>query len=77
MKSPNWDLAACSLSNCNMLLYHETLRCIASIHSYVVNEGKFDTSDVNICMKKTLGVGLWGIAASKKSFAHLIWCLRT
>ena len=44
MKSPNWDLAACSLSNCNMLLYHETLWCIASIHSYVVNEGKFDTS---------------------------------
>ena len=44
MKSPNWDLAACSLSDCNMPLYHETLRCIASIHSYVVNEGKFDTS---------------------------------
>ena len=31
-----------SLLDCNQPLYHESLRCIASIHSCVVNEGKFD-----------------------------------
>ena len=35
-------MSACSLLDCKLPLYHESLRCIASIHFYVVNEGKFD-----------------------------------
>ena len=53
-------MSACSLLDFNQPLYHECLRCIASIHSYVVNEGKFDLtiwmpleSDMNMCMNKT------------------------
>ena len=42
MKSPNWDLAACNLSDCNMPLSPETLKCIAGIHSYEVSKCKFD-----------------------------------
>ena len=35
-------MSACSLLDFSQPLYHECLRCIASIHSYVVNESKFD-----------------------------------
>ena len=35
---------ACSLLDCNLPIYQKSLRCIASIHSYVGNEGKFDLS---------------------------------
>ena len=35
-------MSAYSLLECIQPLYHECLRCIASIYSYMVNEGKFD-----------------------------------
>ena len=40
-------MVACTLLLCKLPLYHESLPCIASIHSNVVNEGKFNlTMDV-------------------------------
>ena len=35
-------MSAYSLLDCNQPLYQQGLRCIASIYSYMVNEGKFD-----------------------------------
>ena len=47
MKSSDQDMVACTLLLCKQPLYHDSLTCIASIHSYVVKEGKFNlTMDV-------------------------------